>query len=145
MFKNIIVALDGSPDSKGTLPVAAELAKASGAKLVIAHVIEKYVGKGGAGPINVKEDEILADIEGEAKKLSDQGIETSIETADVVSMIGGPAKGIAEIADKVNADLIVAGRRGHNPLTGLLLGSVTQRLLQIADQPVLVIPQPDAA
>jgi nucleotide-binding universal stress UspA family protein len=145
MFKKIVVALDGSPGSNAALPVAAELAKASGAQLVVAHVVEKFVGKGGAGPINVNEDEIRAGLEGEAKKLSDQGIETSVETADVVSMLGGPAKAIAEIADNTNADLIVAGRRGHNPLAGLLLGSVTQRLLQIADQPVLVIPHADAA
>ncbi len=58
--------------------------------------------------------------------------------ADV--MVGGPAHVIAEIADHVSADLIVTGTRGHSPLSGLLLGSVTQRLLHIAKQPVLAVP-----
>jgi nucleotide-binding universal stress UspA family protein len=56
-------------------------------------------------------------------------------------MVGGPAHAIEEIADKANADLIVVGTRGHSPVVGLLLGSVTQRLLHIAHRPVLVIPQ----
>jgi nucleotide-binding universal stress UspA family protein len=55
-------------------------------------------------------------------------------------MLGGPAHPIAEIADEANADLIVAGTRGHSQIAGLLVGSVTQRLLHIAHRPVLVVP-----
>jgi nucleotide-binding universal stress UspA family protein len=56
-------------------------------------------------------------------------------------MLGGPAHAIEEIAEKAGADLIVVGTRGHSPVAGLLLGSVTQRLLHIARRPVLVVPQ----
>jgi nucleotide-binding universal stress UspA family protein len=40
----------------------------------------------------------------------------------------------------VAADLIIVGTRGHTALGGLMLGSVTQRLLHIGKCPVLAIP-----
>ena len=56
---------------------------------------------------------------------------------------GGPAHDIANIARDNGADLIVVGTRGMGVIAGLLLGSVTQRLLQIAPCPVLSVPASD--
>jgi nucleotide-binding universal stress UspA family protein len=47
---------------------------------------------------------------------------------------------IADVARDSGADLIVAGARGRTQLSGLLLGSVTQRLLHLGPCPVLVVP-----
>jgi nucleotide-binding universal stress UspA family protein len=47
---------------------------------------------------------------------------------------------LADTARDAGADVIVAGTRGHAPVAGLLLGSVTQRLLHIAPCPVLAVP-----
>ena len=140
MFNTIVLALDGSEGSRGAIPVAAELARQNGGRIVIAHVEQDVAGKGGA-PIPVTEDEIQAEIRKQADQLSTDGIETSVEMRNV--MLGGPAHPIAEIAKDANADLIVAGTHGHTPIAGLLLGSVTQRLLHIARTPVLVVPPPD--
>lgn len=140
MFKTIVLALDGSGGAEAAVPLAAELAKRDDATLVIAHVEEDYVGKGGGGPVRADEDEIKATIRKQAEDLSRQGIETSLQMATV--MLGGPAHAIEKIADGAGADLIIAGTRGHSPVAGLLLGSVTQRLLHIARRPVLAVPEP---
>ncbi len=59
----------------------------------------------------------------------------------VVSTVrDGPAQIIAEIAKLIHADVIIVGTRGHGPVSGLLVGSVAQRLLHLAPCPVLVIP-----
>ncbi len=137
MFKTIVLALDGSEGSRRGIPVAADLARREEGRIVIAHVEQDVAGKGGA-PIPVTEDEIQAEIRKQAEQLSADGIETSVEMRNV--MLGGPAHAIAEIAEGANADLIVAGTRGHSPVAGLLLGSVTQRLLHITPCPVLVVP-----
>ena len=142
MFKTIVLALDGSDGSREAIPVAVELAKRDGAGIVIAHVEQDVIGKGG-GPIIATEDEIQAEIRKQAKELSADGIETSVEMRNI--MLGGPAHAIDEIANEANADLVVMGTRGHSPVAGLLLGSVTQRLLHISKRPVLVAPAPSAA
>ena len=139
LFKAIVLALDGSEGSKRAIPVARELARLGGAKIVIAHIEERTVGKGG-GPIHPDEKEIRADIDKLAEELSNEGIETQVRAADV--MVGGPAHVIASIADESGADLIVTGTRGHTAVSGLLLGGVTLRLLHIAHQPVLAVPEP---
>ena len=137
MFKTIVLALDGSDGAKTAIPVAAELAETEKAGLVIAHVTEYMAAKGGELP-RVDEDQIRAEIEEKAKELSDRGIETRVELAE--SVPGGPAHAIIDIADRAGGDLIVTGTRGHSSIAGLLLGSVTHRLLHIAKRPVLAAP-----
>ncbi len=44
-----------------------------------------------------------------------------------------------DVARAADADLIVAGSRGLGEMAGLLLGSVTNRLIHLADRPVLVV------
>jgi nucleotide-binding universal stress UspA family protein len=137
MFKTIVVALDGSAGSRAAVPVAMELAERESAKLIVAHVEERVVAKGG-GPVNLAEDEIQAEIRGEAAKLQERGLDVEVQMGRVA--LGGPAHVIEDIAAEAGADLIVLGTRGHAPVTGLLLGSVTQRLLHVASRPVLVVP-----
>jgi nucleotide-binding universal stress UspA family protein len=137
MFKTIVLALDGSEGSRHAIPLAVELARRDNAKLVVVHVEEEIIGKGG-GPIRATEDEVQDEIRQQAQELSASGVETSVEMRSV--MLGGPAHAIEDVAAEAGADLIVAGTRGHSPVAGLLLGSVTQRLLHIARRPVLAVP-----
>jgi nucleotide-binding universal stress UspA family protein len=141
MFKTIVVGLDGSKGSEPAMALASRLAKDEQGRIVVVHVEEDVVGKGG-GPIHATEDEIQAEIRKQAEQLGDQGIDTKVKMKSI--MVGGPAHPIAEVADEENADVIVVGTRGHSPVAGLLLGSVTQRLLHLAHQPVLVAPNGSA-
>ena len=52
---------------------------------------------------------------------------------------GPAANAICEVAKLEKLDIIVIGSRGRNKLEGLLLGSCTQRVLNMAPCPVLVI------
>jgi nucleotide-binding universal stress UspA family protein len=138
MFSKIVLALDGSEPSDRVIPVAKDLAAPGSARIDIVHVRELIVGRAGGQTARANEDELEVRVRAQAKALSDAGYDTHLHIETTVG--GGPAHVIAALADKIGADVIVVGTRGHTPVAGLLLGSVTQRLLHIARCPVLAIP-----
>ena len=52
---------------------------------------------------------------------------------------GEEAKTILDVARDEDVDIIVVGPRGLGRFAGLLVGSVTDRLVQLSDRPVLVV------
>jgi nucleotide-binding universal stress UspA family protein len=140
MFKKVIWATDGSTAADRALPLARTLAAESHAPLVVVYCEEFTLpGKGGGSlPVQANEPELEEKIRGQVSELSSDGLTASFEMTQ--SKVGGAAHAIADIAVREQADLIVVGTRGHTPLGGLVLGSVTQRLLHIAACPVLAVP-----
>lgn len=70
-----------------------------------------------------------------------EGIDdVSVETAVVR---GTPYRTILDYADEEGVDLIVMGTHGHTGLDRYLLGSVTEKIVRTADQPVLTVRMPD--
>jgi nucleotide-binding universal stress UspA family protein len=138
MFKQIVWATDGSENAERALSYAQDLAQREGAAIAIVHVVPKLTG-GRGGNLNVRadEEEIKARIRAHFQELLRTGMNVTL-TFD--SDLGGnPGQQIADAAREAHADLIVVGTRGHTVVDGLLLGSVTQRLLHEAPCPVLVV------
>jgi nucleotide-binding universal stress UspA family protein len=138
MFQVIMWASDGSEHADRALDYARKLAEASGARLVAVHVREVTVGRAAGYPVQIDEDEIEQKIQGQTKDLKDAGVDASYEQRGTTA--GGAAHAIADAAKEAGAELIVVGTRGQGPISGLLLGSVTQRLLHVAPCPVLAVP-----
>jgi nucleotide-binding universal stress UspA family protein len=142
MFKKIIWATDGSEAADRALDLAKTLASQNGSELVVVHSVEFTAGPGarGAQTQEADEDERQSKIGKQAKDLQAAGLNASLKI--VHGGLTGAAHTLAEVAREEGADLMVVGTRGHTALAGLLLGSVTQRLLHIATCPVLVVPKP---
>jgi nucleotide-binding universal stress UspA family protein len=138
MFSKIVLALDGSEASERAIPVVRELASAGTARIDVVHVRELMVGRAGGLPLHADEDALTERVRAQAKDLAEAGYDVHVHVESTVG--GGPAHVIAEVAQRVGADVIVTGTRGHSALAGLVVGSVTQRLLHIAVCPVLSVP-----
>jgi nucleotide-binding universal stress UspA family protein len=140
MFNKVVWATDGSESADLTLPNAKALVAGDGGSLTAVHC-EEYTlpGKGGGSlPLHVGEDALVKKIEGQVAELSEAGVTAELKV--VKASVGGAAQAIADVARTESADVIVVGTRGHTPLGGLLLGSVTHRLLHVAPCPVLAVP-----
>jgi len=133
-------ATDGSEASDKTLEHLKEfVAQLDGELLVIYSEEFTLPGKGGGSlPRHADEDVVQDKIKRQVAELSQSGIPTRLEIT--TSKVGSAAHEIAEVAERERTEVIVVGTRGHTLLRGLLLGSVTQRLLQIAPCPVLAVP-----
>ena len=140
----VVVATDGSEASYRAVDAAATLAVATGAKLIAITV---------GNPAQDRDDILsLARVEGgvgeaieliagailqEAKQRAHQFGLSSVEGQHCG---GEPVAVIMDVARQRRADIVVVGRRGRNRMTGLLLGSVSQKLVSLSPCPVMVVP-----
>jgi nucleotide-binding universal stress UspA family protein len=139
MFKHVLVALDGSAYSQTALPTAIEVAKKFRADLFVVHVAEHDRGRAAVYSIEspAEATKLVADA---VKTARDAGIAAKGEVRDVAA--GHVAKAIIETEVAHEVDLIVMGSRGLSDVQGLLLGSVTHKVIQLAQVPVLVARGP---
>ena len=139
MFNKILFASDGSAESAHALALVRHLAVQDGADVEIVHVREYRLG---AHSTMERTDESSAEretaVHEQAKELSAHGIRTQLTVAS--STPDGLAAALAEHAEGIGADAIVAGADLHAAY-GVTTGrTVTKQLVQIAPCPVIVVP-----
>jgi nucleotide-binding universal stress UspA family protein len=142
MFKSILWATDGSEIADNALPFAKALARGEGAKLIVLHSNEIFIGGRATGlPVFADEEELQAKIDHQVDELRADGFDASFMLVPSTSQ--GSAEVIADAAREASADLIVMGTHGHAPIVGAVMGSVAQHLLHLAPCPVMVVPGAD--
>ncbi len=138
MFSKILVGVDGSDCARRAFDAAADMAKVTGAKLLVLCVVQPPMAIGqrketAARFVGILEREarlILADYAAEADK---KGV-----NAETMLAKGHPAKIILYTARAEKADLVAVGSRGRGGIKGLLLGSVSSAVVHNSKMPVLV-------
>ena len=150
MIDLILVPVDGSAHANAAVDFASELAAKFGSKLILFNVISRlgsdHVPEGLQSYVELEhvhltERDVLQSVANQivanAEKRARAHGATKIET---VATTGDPADSIVELAKKQNVSLITMGRRGLGGLKGLLLGSVSLKVSQLAECPCMTVP-----
>ena len=142
----ILVAIDFSENSRAALYWACVLAGCTRARLVLLHVIHDPAcspgfyqtgGKDGLQPMDAIAESMLAEFLAESiQQRPDLEI---LQRTEMRLAEGLPPGRIVEIADLLDARLIVLGSRGISGLPHVLLGSVAERVVSQAERSVAVI------
>jgi len=138
MFKNIILAVDGSEYSHRASEYAKSLAERYEADLFLIHVFSPtsdLLGYQDFEKLYSKRKSAGQAILDEAKKLLDS---TTIKVNQEL-IEGSEAEAILMVAKKQQADLIVIGTRGFGAVKGLLIGSVSRKVIHLSTCPVMVV------
>lgn len=145
-MSRILVATDGSEGANRAVDYAARQAKQAGAGLLIVNVI------GGYGlPDQVLHafsrnqtawlQEGLSSLSaGMLTNARDRARKIGVRTIRLESRSGEVAQTIIKVARETKVDAIIVGKRGAGRVAGLLLGSVSQKLVSLASIPVTIVP-----
>jgi nucleotide-binding universal stress UspA family protein len=154
-YSTILVPHDGSEMGDKALSHAIYLSKLSGAEIVILHIVDhidkvdssallatsKGDGKD-AGKANKEDFEIT--VEGEVKHMIEEKIRLC-QQAGVKSQVsykvqtGKPVDEIVKLSEEMNTDLIVMASSRTPSLTRTLFGSITRKVIDNVEKPLLVI------
>lgn len=144
----ILCAVDFSADSEAALLWACSQAELTGSALVLLHVVHDpaaspgfYRRPGGDWPRPLTEVAEEMQQEFLDKVRRDHPKQAALQSLETRIVPGLPPSRIVEVATEIGASLIVVGSRGRTGLPHVLLGSVAERVVQIAAIPVTVVKQ----
>ncbi|MFA6128599.1 MAG: universal stress protein [Bacteroidales bacterium] len=151
-MKKVLIALDYDPTAQKVAEAGYSFAKAMNAEVFLVHVIAApayyvsrdystimgFTGFIDAGPVQMDNGEELrkvaqAYLHGSAKHLGEPNLK-------ILVMEGGFAESILEAAKEIHADIIVVGSHGQKWLENILIGSVTEKVLQHTTLPLFIVP-----
>lgn len=133
MFKTVLFPVDQSRDSWEAAETVVELVKYCQSRLYILSVQEVSADNPEGSPLSPAEIDQLLDHA--RNTFSQWGVE-----AETLHRHGKPAFIICDVADELNAELIVMGCRGIGLMEEGAIESVSNRVINLSPCPVLVVP-----
>jgi len=137
MYKRILVPLEHSPADQTILRHVTDLAKLSGAEVILLHVADGWAARN-MEQLNLKESEEMKEdrayLEHVAKDLRAAGLDV-----DAVLAAGDPAREIAAAAEREKVDLIALATHGHRLFDDVVRGSTATALRHNTRIPILMV------
>ena len=144
IYNQIIVAVDGSKESEWAFKKAVEIAKRNDANLNLVNIIDTR----SYSAVEAYDRSIAERAQSFAVELlegyKEQAAAAGLTHVNVIVEYGSPKTMIPrEIPKKIEADLIICGATGLNPVERFLIGSVSENIVRAAKCDVLVVRTPE--
>lgn len=137
MFKTVLFPVDQSRESREAADTVANIVKTYNSRLVLLSVVEKTATDETPpnADIMASEEAVAKLLQGAQALFAQQGLE-----AELIEREGMPSFTICDVADEIDANLIVMGCRGLGLTEEGASESVTNRVINLSPCPVLIVP-----
>ena len=140
-MKRILVPVDGSDGANRAAAFAAKLAQGMGASLTLIHVYDLPL-LGNSGLVQFSEEDLNNAMNQAADKAfagAKAAIAKVAQAPECVSRAGNPTVEIVAYVKDNEVEMVVMGSRGVSPIEGIILGSVSERVLRGVACPVTIV------
>lgn len=135
MFNTILFPIDRSRETQEAVETVTKLVQTYNSRLVLLSVVEAK-GEEQEDPRQMTSEETVNELLEQVKSYFTQ----ENINAETLEREGRPAFIICDVADEIDADLIVMGCRGVGLIEEEASDSVSNRVINLSPCPVLVIP-----
>ena len=143
----VLVAVDFSPHSQAALVWALEYGRDLQAPVTVLHVVHDpadnpgyYVSQDESETLRLPE-QVAADMMEEFLRVGSEALPELVkpECYETRLVMGIPATRIIEVAESIQAQLIVVGCKGRSALQRVMVGSKALRVVQLSTLPVTIV------
>ncbi|MCX9084839.1 MAG: universal stress protein [Candidatus Methanoperedens sp.] len=142
LYNKILIATDGSENTKKALDYGIDLAINTGAKLQAIYVVD--TGKYSSIPMSAPMEYAFSILRQEGdialKFVAEMAEAAGLEKEEGVIVEGNPADEIIKYAENNSIDLIVMGTMGKSGIDRFLMGSVADKVIRNSRIPVIAVP-----
>jgi len=137
MYRRILVAVENSPADKTILAHVAELARLTGASLLLVHVADGWAARN-FDQLKLRESEEMKTDRDYLDRLRGE-FEGLGLTVDTRLAMGDPATELVKVSEEHGVDLIAMSTHGHRFVKDVLLGATADKVRHLVKVPVLLL------
>ena len=137
MYRRILVAIENSPADQTILAHVSELARLTGAELLLVHVADGWAARN-FDQLKLRESEEMTSDRAylDALRTDLEGRGLSVETR---LAMGDPATELVKVSEEQGVDLIAMSTHGHRFVKDVLLGATADKVRHLVKVPVLLL------
>ena len=137
MYRRILVAVENSPADRTILSHVSELARLTGAKLLLVHVADGWAARN-FNQLKLRESEEMKTDRDYLDRLQSE-LEGRGLTVETRLAMGDPADELVKVSEEQSVDLIAMSTHGHRFVKDVLLGATADKVRHLVKVPVLLL------